>query len=130
MIGTASGGGLFTAPAVWKNAGATWMFAADFGGTGAWILANGKLEQRWKNKNSGTSPVIAGGLMFAYDLHSGVRVYQPESGRELALLDAGRGHWNSLIVVDGMIALPEGDANDHATTGILNIWRPTRSERK
>ncbi len=33
------------------------------------------------------------------------------------------GHWNSPIVVDGRIALPEGNSNDHSTSGILDIWR-------
>ena len=27
------------------------------------------------------------------------------------------------IVTDGRVALPEGDANDHATSGVLDIWR-------
>ena len=27
------------------------------------------------------------------------------------------------VTVDGMIALPEGDANDHDTSGVLDIWR-------
>jgi len=39
------------------------------------------------------------------------------------MLESGGGHWNSLIVVDGRIALPEGDANQHRTSGVLNIWR-------
>ena len=38
-------------------------------------------------------------------------------------LTAGSGHWNSPIVTDGRIALPEGDANDHRTSGVLDIWR-------
>jgi hypothetical protein len=38
-------------------------------------------------------------------------------------LSAGPGHWNSPIVTDGVIALPEGDANDHSTSGVLDIWR-------
>ena len=34
----------------------------------------------------------------------------------------GSGHWNSPIVADGRIALPEGDANQHRTNGVLDIW--------
>jgi len=45
------------------------------------------------------------------------------TGRLVATLDAGHGHWNSPIVVDGRVALPEGDANDHAQSGVLDIWR-------
>jgi hypothetical protein len=81
------------------------------------------LQQVWKNANGGTSPVIAGGLLYVYSPDGGLRVYQPETGRQIALLDCGNGHWNSPIVVDGRIALPEGNANQHLTWGVLNIWR-------
>ncbi len=40
-----------------------------------------------------------------------------------ARLAAGTGHWNSPIVTDGRIALPEGDANDHGRSGVLNVYR-------
>ena len=39
------------------------MFAADNGGTAAWVLRNGRLQQVWRNGNGGTSPVVAGGLL-------------------------------------------------------------------
>ena len=41
---------------------------------------------------------------------------------KIAELETGRGHWNSPIVVDGKIALPEGNANEHASAGVLDIW--------
>ncbi|HEU4641965.1 MAG TPA: PQQ-binding-like beta-propeller repeat protein [Gemmatimonadaceae bacterium] len=122
-VRTPSGGDLFTAPAVLHQGGRTWMFAADDGGTAAWTLDGGQLRQAWRNHNGGTSPVVAGGLLYVYDPDGGLRVYQPESGRQLGKLDCGDGHWNSPIVVDGRIALPEGSANDHRTTGVLDIWR-------
>jgi len=50
-------------------------------------------------------------------------VYEPETGKVVAELECGGGHWNSPIVVDGKIALPEGNANSHGMTGTLNIWR-------
>jgi hypothetical protein len=52
----------------------------------------------------------------------GLRVYQAHTGALVAALTCG-GHWNSPIVTDGRIALPEGNANDHATSGVLDIWR-------
>src|SRR5207245_9509671 len=54
-----------------------------------------------------------------------LRVYDPATGRQVAKLECGDGggHWNSPIVVDGRIALPEGNSNDHSTSGILDIWR-------
>ena len=48
---------------------------------------------------------------------------RPTDGAEVATLSAGPGHWSSPIVTDGRIALPEGDANDHRTTGVLNVYR-------
>ena len=99
------------------------MFAADGGGTAAWTLSGGRLDQKWHNGNGGTSPVIAGGLLYVYDPDGGLRVYSPETGQQLTQLECGSGHWNSPIVVDGLIALPEGDANRHQTSGVLNIWR-------
>jgi len=50
-------------------------------------------------------------------------VYRPVSGRLLVRLPGGPGHWNSPIVTDGRIALPEGDANQHRTSGVLDIYR-------
>lgn len=123
IVPTPSGGGLFSAPAVFQAGQTTWLFAADNGGTAAWVLAGGRLQAKWKNNNGGTSPVIAGGLLYVYDADGGLRVYQAETGQQVAKLDCGSGHWNSPIVMDGRIVLPEGNSNDHRTSGILNIWR-------
>jgi len=122
ILPTPSGGMLFTAPAVWHHDGTTWMFAADGGGTAAWTLEGGKLIERWKNDNGGTSPVIAGGLLYVYDPKGGLRIYEPTKGNQIADLETGPGHWNSPIVVDDKIALPEGNANQHASSGVLDIW--------
>jgi outer membrane protein assembly factor BamB len=123
IVSTPSGDDLFTAPAVWRHDGTTWLFAADDGGTQAWIVAGDTLRSVWRNDHSGTSPVAADGMLFVYDRGGTLRIYDAASGRALAQLPCGRGHWNSPIVVDGRIALPEGDANAHSTSGVLNIWR-------
>jgi hypothetical protein len=122
VLSTPSGAKLFTAPAVWRNEGTTWMFAADGGGTAAWTLEGGKLVEVWKNANGGTSPVIAGGLLYVYDPKGGLRIYEPTRGNQITDLATGPGHWNSPIVVDGKIALPEGNANQHESAGVLDIW--------
>jgi hypothetical protein len=113
---------LFTQPAVWEHDGQTWVFAADDGGTAAWVLENAALQQRWKNANGGTSPFVAGDLLFVYARKGGLTVYEAASGKLIATLPCGPGHWNSPIVLRGEIILPEGSANDHATTGVLDIW--------
>ena len=122
VVSTPSGTDLFTAPAVWHQASTTWMFAADNGATAAWRFRNGHLTQAWHNSTGGTSPVVAGGLLYVYAPGGGLNVYVPATGKLVTTLPCGGGHWNSPIVVDGRIALPEGNANDHATAGVFDIW--------
>jgi hypothetical protein len=123
IVSTPSGTDLFTALAVWHQSNVTWLFAADNGGTAAWRFRNGRLSQAWRNGTGGTSPVVAGGLLWVYNPGGGLNVYTPASGKLVDTLASGSGHWNSPIVVDGRVALPEGNANDHATSGVLDIWR-------
>jgi len=122
-VSTPSGSGLFTAPAVWHRADGVWVFAADGAATTAWTYRAGSLTKAWSNSNGGTSPVVAGGFLFVYDPSGILRMYDPTTGESLGQLQCGSGHWNSPIVVDKRIALPEGSANSHRTTGVLNIWR-------
>jgi outer membrane protein assembly factor BamB len=113
---------------VWRNNGQIWLFAADTArgsgtsGTSAWTFSGGKLNDAWKNNNPGTSPVVAGGMLFVYDPSGHLRVYDPAKGTQIADLECGAGHWNSPIVIDGKIALPEGSANQPSGTGVLDIW--------
>jgi outer membrane protein assembly factor BamB len=125
-VPTPSGRDLFTAPAVSKARSGTLLIAADNGGTAAWTFAGGRLQQRWKKGEAGTSPVLAGGRLYGFNPRGGLRVADPETGREIATLDCGGGHWNSPIVADGRIALPEGNSNSHRTSGVLDIWRLPR----
>lgn len=122
-VSTPSGSDLFTAPAVLHAGATTLMFVADGGGTQAWRFTGGRLASVWKNGTGGTSPVVAGGLLYVYDPGGGIHVYDPATGTQIGVLPTGRGHWNSPIVIDGRILLPEGSANDHATTGTIDIWR-------
>ncbi len=116
-------GRVFAAPAVWRHDAETWMLVADARGTEALVLRGGKLASVWKNTNAGTSPVVAGGLLYVYDLQGGLRVYEPVPGTQITVLECGSGHWNSPIVVDGRIILPEGNANSRTTSaGVLDVW--------
>jgi hypothetical protein len=117
------GGQLFTAPAVWQHRGRTTVFVAGFNGTGAYSLQGGRLHLLWENSNAGTSPIVAGGLLYVYDPNAGgIDVYSPGSARPIAKLTGAPGHWNSPIVVDGHVVEPEGDANDHRLSGTLDLF--------
>jgi hypothetical protein len=117
------GGELFSTPAVWRHGGRTTMFVAGEGGTAAYVLRGGRLYRAWENANPGTSPVMAGGLLYVYDLRAGgVFVYRPGSPHPLAKLAGSPGHWNSPIVVDGHVVEPEGNGNDHRQSGSIEIF--------
>lgn len=122
IVATPDNEDLFTQPALWRHDGQTWLFLADNRGTAAWELAGAKLRKMWDNDTSGTSPFEADGLLFVYARAGGLNVYDATSGKRVATLPCGPGHWNSPIVVAGKIILPEGNANDHATRGVLDIW--------
>jgi outer membrane protein assembly factor BamB len=118
---------LFAQPAVWSHAGRVWIFVADSSVTAAYVLEGGAgdphLALEWSDSTAGTSPVLAGGLLYVYDEDGGhLNVLSPTSGHTLASLPAASGHWNSPIVVGGRIVLPVGDANDHLTSGTLYIY--------
>lgn len=123
IVSTPSGGRMYTAGAVLHAGSVTELFVSDDNATQAWSLKDGRLVPLWKNATGGTSPVIAGGLLYVYDPDGGLRVYEPQTGAQIAELPTGKGHWNSPIVADGRIALPEGDSNDHDEKGLLDIWR-------
>ena len=117
------GGELFTAPAVWQRDGHTTMFVADEHATAAYVLRGGRLYRAWENTTPGTSPVMAGGLLYVYDpAAGGIYVYRPSSPLAIARLAGESGHWNSPIVVDGHVVEPEGNANEHLLTGTLEIF--------
>jgi hypothetical protein len=117
------GGELFTAPAVWRHGGHTTTFIADEQGTAAYVLRHGRLYQAWENSTAGTSPVMAGGLVYVYEPdRGGIYVYRPSSPSPIAKLAGEPGHWNSPIVVDGHIVEPDGNANAHQLTGKLEIF--------
>ena len=122
IVSTPSGTDLLTQPVVWRHDGETWMFASDSGATAAWRVRGGMLHEEWRNRTGGTSPFEAGGLLFVYSPARGLNIYEATSGKRIATLPCGPGHWNSPIVVDGKIILPEGDANSRDTTGMLDIW--------
>ena len=127
-VATPSGNALFTAPAVWRTASDTWVFIADGGGTAGWLLRDGLLQQQWRTSNAGTSPVLAGGLLYVHDPSGGLRVSDPTTGHAVATLDCGGAHWGGPIVVPGLIALPEW--RGRTTPSVLNVWRLPRAAHR
>ncbi len=116
---TPGGQQIFTAPAVWHDL----VFVADGGGTSAYRVSARRLHAVWGNGTPGTSPIVAGGLLYVYNPSGGgIVVYRPTSGHPITTLAAAAGHWNSPIVVDGHVIEPTGDANDHRLTGSLVIY--------
>jgi PQQ-like domain len=123
---TAPGGSEMNAgvPAVWRRGGRTTIYlATDTGGTAAYeVTKDGRLALVWMNGTGGTSPIIAGGLLYVYDPAGGLVIYAPADGRVIVRLPAGAGHWNAPVIGGGRVALPQGNANDHKRSGILNLY--------
>jgi outer membrane protein assembly factor BamB len=123
-IPTAGSGPVFTAPAVWTHRGRVYVFLADTSGTSAYVLGGTqpRLHVAWSDSVSGTSPIVAGGLLYVFDPVGSLVVYSPTTGRKLISLPAGSGHWNSPIAIGGRVILPVGNANEHATHGTVDIY--------
>jgi outer membrane protein assembly factor BamB len=115
---------VFSEPAVWTSpARQTYVFVTTGAGTAAYRLSDRRLTVAWQDSTPGTSPVIAGGLLYVYDeIHGALLIRSPTSGREIDSLPVGQGHWNSPIVVGGRIILPVGNADAHPATGTLDIY--------
>src|SRR5262249_17577172 len=109
---------LFSAPAVWQG---KWVFVASGSGTDAWLLRGGKLQKAWGNGTAGTSPVLAGGLLYIQG-SGAVRVYSPTSGRLLAELPGGDVHWQSPIVGGGGVVPAGGHATDALPASVVDIY--------
>jgi PQQ-like domain len=131
-ISSPGGGEVLTAPVVWSHAGRAYVFVADDSGTAAYVLRLGRhprLATVWENGAAGTSPVLAGGLLYVYDEQDGLlKIYDPLHGNVLRSLGAAHGHWSSPIVVGGRIILPTGGstANDAPSSQIFIYHLPGR----
>lgn len=122
-IPTPGGSGMFSAPAVWTQGGRTYLFATTFTDTWGYVLGSDhRLHIAWKDSFAGTSPVVAGGLLYVYDPGGQLNVLSPTTGHTLHSFSAASGHWNSPIVIGGRIILPVGNADDQQTTGQLYIY--------
>ena len=131
-IRSPGGAQVFTAPAVWSHGGRVYVFVADGSGTAAYTVRVGgqpRLVTAWQNGSAGTSPVVAGGLLYVYDeLNGRLNVYDPTGGQLLRSLPAAAGHWSSPIVVGGRIILPTGGspANNASSSSLFIYLLPGR----
>lgn len=128
------GGEVLTQPAVWQRPNREpWVFVAnDFGISGYELVVKPKphLKLMWNDGRGCSSPVMADGLLYAYDIITGgLGVYNPdpstgteEPNEPLLSLTIPPGHWSSPVIADGHIALGAGNANVHATTGGFYLW--------
>jgi outer membrane protein assembly factor BamB len=107
---------MYTQPAVWQDAnkGVTWVFTADYCGmTGYQVVTDGQgnssLQLMWHLPTTTTSPVLAGGVLFAastgallaLDPHSGQQLWS--SAEPVAAGTLGSIHWESPIIVGGKV---------------------------
>lgn len=124
-VSSPGGGQVLPQPAVWSSRGRDYLIAATSSGTGAYQLvdpAHPRLAAVWADGTPGTSPVIAGGLLYVYNPGGGIAVRRPLTGALLRTLPAGSGHWNSPIVVGGRIIEPTGAYASSASSSTIDVY--------
>jgi hypothetical protein len=124
-ISAPGGAQVFTQPAVWTSGGHSYVFVADGSATAAYELvdaAHPRLRQLWQKGNAGTSPVVAGGLLYVFDPGGTLNILRPLSGAVVRSLPAGSGHWNSPIVTGGRVIEPTGAYGSSSTSSVVDIW--------
>jgi outer membrane protein assembly factor BamB len=117
------GCGIFTQPAVWREGdGTIWVIVAGQCGLGAYQVATDasgatRLRADWHRDTVGTSPVLAGGVLFLATSGQ-VLALDPHTGRQLwgsAQASAGGSiggiHWESPIVTGGTLYVPDEDGH-------------------
>jgi outer membrane protein assembly factor BamB len=115
------GCGLFTQPVIWQEGSVIWVTLAGTCGMATYQVGsdgNGRvtMREKWRNALHTTNPVLAGGILFAAGSGGGtVYALDPHTGRQLWTSTAanaggsiGNIHWQSLIVVNGHVYIPDG----------------------
>lgn len=108
---------VLTQPAVWTDpaGGHVWVFVSSSCAIGGYQVHTSPqgvttLHKVWSRDASATSPIVAGGVLFAATSLNGVVALDPHSGRQLwSSADPAAGgniggvHWESPIVVGGRL---------------------------
>lgn len=114
--------GVYTQPLVWTDpSGAIWVFVASQCAFGAFtVVTSGgvtRLQPAWKLTLSGTTPIMAGGVLFVAT-SGNLLALDPSSGRQLwASAQSGAGgtigdiHWESPIAVGSTVYVPDQSGN-------------------
>jgi outer membrane protein assembly factor BamB len=116
VMGVPQGGEVLTAPAVWIDPSdrSVWVFIANGRGiSGLQLVVNPfavpRLQTRWQEAAGGTSPLVAGGVLY-YAGDRGIRALDPRSGALLwESTQIGRIHWESPIVANGRLYITDED---------------------
>ncbi len=118
LIDVPQGGMVFTQPGVWVNPKdhSTWVFVATYSGlSGLKLQVDGhgepSLKVEWRNGDEGSSPIVAGGVLFCAGSHD-VRALDPLTGK-LLWHDTSIGgiHWESPIVANGVLYITDESGN-------------------
>ena len=116
---------VFTQPAVWSSGGHVYVCVADGSATAAYQLvdtAHPRLRELWENASAGTSPVVAGGLLYVFDPGGTINIRRPLTGALVRALPAAGGHWNSPIVTGGRVIEPTGAYGASAASSVIDVY--------
>ncbi|MGH2508693.1 MAG: PQQ-binding-like beta-propeller repeat protein, partial [Ktedonobacteraceae bacterium] len=115
------GCGVLTQPVAWNEAnGITWVFVTNGCGLSAFKVSTDtsghtSLQVVYTNQDSGSSPFIANGVLFVQD-NQVLRALNPSTGVTLWSSNSpsaggpiGSLHWESPIVVNGVVYVPDDD---------------------
>ncbi|HEX6817054.1 MAG TPA: PQQ-binding-like beta-propeller repeat protein [Ktedonobacterales bacterium] len=115
---------VFTQPVVWTDPASArvWLFVAGTCATvGYQVVTDSSgvttLQQAWKLDTTGTTPVLAGGILFLETTQQAIVALDPTTGKTLwSSANASAGgtigsiHWESLIVVNGRLYATDENA--------------------
>jgi len=120
-IGLPQGSDVDTHPIAWNDANnTTWVFVANFTGFSAFKVTtdanrHSSLQFAYQNRSSGSSPFIANGVLYIQGANV-LRATDPTTGNILwSSTQASAGgsigglHWQSPIVVNGQVYVPDNN---------------------
>ena len=127
VIAVPQGGAVFSAPAVWVSPadGATWTFIGNGSGLSALELSasgsSAALTTKWTKSGGAFSPLVANDVLFSAGTGI-VRAQDPVTGDPLwsDTSSVGSVHWQSPVVVNGVLYLADGARH-------LTAWAPSLS---